>query len=187
MAGYNYGYNQYPTYNTYPQYQQGYPQYQQLPNIPQPQQMQPQQMQPQQTQQQANQQIQSGGFISVRCIEEAFNYPVAPGNSVTFKDENAPYVYTKTKGFSQLEEPVFEKYRLVKEENGQQVAEKQQDDNSRENYALRSDLLDAISDIDDLKNQIKNLQKQVKSLKTQKKELPAVREESIDTEKGDEE
>lgn len=62
------------------------------------------------------QQIQNSGFVSVRSIEEAFNWPVAPGNSITFKDENAPFVYTKTKGFSPLEQPTFERYRLVKEE-----------------------------------------------------------------------
>ena len=82
---------------SYPNY---YPQfYQQVP------QNQPQSMQ-----------IQSSGFISVRNESEARNYPVAYGNSVTFKDENAPYVYTKTMGFSQLETPRFEKYKLVKEE-----------------------------------------------------------------------
>ena len=73
--------------------------------------------QPQQAQQAT---IQNGGFISVRSIEEAFNWPVAPGNSLMFKDENSPYVYTKTRGFSQLDQPVFEKYRLVKEEETQQ-------------------------------------------------------------------
>lgn len=81
-------------------YQNYYPQfYQQVPqNQPQP------------------MQVQSSGFISVRNESEARNYPVAYGNSVTFKDENAPYVYTKTMGFSQLETPRFEKYKLVKEE-----------------------------------------------------------------------
>lgn len=58
----------------------------------------------------------SNGFVSVRNELEARNYPVAYGNSVTFKDENAPYVYTKTMGFSQLETPKFEKFKLVKEE-----------------------------------------------------------------------
>ena len=62
------------------------------------------------------QQMQSG-FVSVRSIEEAYNWPVAPGNSITFKDENSPFVYTKTKGFSPLEQPVFERYKLVKVEN----------------------------------------------------------------------
>lgn len=58
----------------------------------------------------------NNGFISVRSIEEAYNWPIAPGNSLTFKDECAPYIYTKTKGISQLEPPVFERFRLVKED-----------------------------------------------------------------------
>ena len=56
------------------------------------------------------------GFITVRSEEEARNYPVAVGNSVTFRNENEPYCYTKTMGFSQLDRPVFEKYRMIKEE-----------------------------------------------------------------------
>ena len=63
------------------------------------------------------------GFVSVRTIEEAYNWPVAPGNSITFKVENTPYVCTKTKGFSPLETPVFERYRLVKEEAPQRPQE----------------------------------------------------------------
>lgn len=66
--------------------------------------------QPQQPQQMQN------GFISARTVDEAFNWPVAPGNSLTFKIENQPFVCTKTKGFSPLEQPTFEIYRLVKEE-----------------------------------------------------------------------
>lgn len=90
----------------YPFNQYGYQPYQQIPqqynpNIPQNQQMQPQ--------------IQNGGFIPVRGEQEARNYPVAPGTSVTFKDEMAPYVYTKTMGFSSLDRPVFDKFKLVKE------------------------------------------------------------------------
>ena len=68
-------------------------------------------------------QMAQNGFVSVRNIEEAYNYPVAPGNSITFKDENSPFVYTKTKGFSPLEQPVFEKYRLVKVEEPPQGAQ----------------------------------------------------------------
>lgn len=64
-------------------------------------------------------QIQNGGFISVRNEAEARNYPVAPGNSVTFKDETSPYVYTKTMGFSQLDRPIFERYKLIKEEDSE--------------------------------------------------------------------
>ena len=91
-------------YNPY--YPQGYYQPQQQ-MAPAPQMQAPAQTTPQ---------IQNGGFVSVRNEAEARNYPVAPGNSITFKDETAPYVYTKTMGFSQLDRPVFDKYRLVKEE-----------------------------------------------------------------------
>ena len=69
------------------------------------------------------QQQQSGNFISVRSVEEAYNWPIAPGNSITFKIENTPYVCTKTKGFSALDQPVFERYRLVKEEAPQSAPE----------------------------------------------------------------
>lgn len=47
----------------------------------------------------------------------ARSYPIAPGNSITFIDENAPYCYTMTMGFSQFDRPKFEKFRLVKEED----------------------------------------------------------------------
>ena len=62
------------------------------------------------------QQTQNNGFISVRSAQEAMNYPVAPGNSITFKDEAQPYVYVKTMGFNQMEQPTFKRYRLVEED-----------------------------------------------------------------------
>lgn len=71
----------------------------------------------QQPQQQNPPQIQNGGFVIVKNINEAMNYPVAHGNSVTFKDENQPYIYTKTLGFSQLDQPIFEVFKLIKEEH----------------------------------------------------------------------
>lgn len=75
------------------------------------------QMQPimQQPQPQQTPTVNNTGFVSVRNEMEARNYPVAYGNSVTFKDETAPYIYTKTMGFSQLDRPIFDKYKLVKE------------------------------------------------------------------------
>ena len=82
-----------------------------------PQFYQPMQM-PQAQQSQSN---QSSCFVSVRSEDEARNYPVAYGNSVTFKDETSPYVYTKTMGFSQLDRPIFDKYKLVKEQTEDNV------------------------------------------------------------------
>lgn len=68
-------------------------------------------------------QIQTNGLISVRTEEEARNYPIGYGNSVTFKNETEPYIYTKTMGFSQLDRPIFEKFKLVKEETEGEVKE----------------------------------------------------------------
>ena len=96
----------YPFYQGYPNYNPMYYQ-QQLQNM--------QQMNNSQQNIQSSAQIQNGGFVMVKDINEAMNYPVAPGNSVTFKNENLPYIYTKTLGFSQLDNPIFEKFRLVKE------------------------------------------------------------------------
>lgn len=121
-----------------------YPQgYQAQPMVqPQAQAMQMSQMPQNQTMQgQPVQQIQNGGFITVRSEAEARNYPVAPGTSVTFKHETAPYCYTKTMGFSQFEAPRFEKFRLVKEEEAefQQSAEDAKDQNGIA-YAKEEDL-----------------------------------------------
>ena len=64
---------------------------------------------------QMQQQQQSNNFIHVPSEEVARNYSVAPGNSATFINDNAPYCYTKTAGFSQFDTPVFRKFRLVEE------------------------------------------------------------------------
>ena len=97
-------------------------------------------------------QIQNGGFVSVRSAQEAFNYPVALGNSVTFKDETAPFIYVKTRGFSQLEEPVFEQFQLVKVDNSQKATEPTQTTNTE--YALKSDISALKEEIDLLKKKV---------------------------------
>ena len=76
---------------------------------------------------QAQMPAQDNGFIMVRNEMEARNYPVGFGHSVTFKDESAPFVYTKTMGYSQMQPPVFEKYRLVKEETEEQTQQASSD------------------------------------------------------------
>lgn len=58
---------------------------------------------------------QTGGFVPVPSEEDARNCPIQRGTSITFRDENLPYIYIKTLGVGQLESPVFEKYRIVKE------------------------------------------------------------------------
>lgn len=118
-----------------------------------------QQVQPQQ-QAQPVQRIQQSGFVLVQSEQEARSYPVAPGNSVTFKDERGPFCYVKTMGFNQLDQPLFEKYRLVKEDapeiaSGSSVAKDSASNDKESAYALKSDL-DAIwGEIDGIKEKLR--------------------------------
>lgn len=97
-------------------------------------------------------QQQFGGFVSVRNEMEARNYPVAPGNSVMFRDETAPYIYSKSMGYSQLDTPRFDKYRLVKEEDVSVSASEPHADSLNDNtnnlptYALKSEF-DALNEL----------------------------------------
>ena len=99
----------YPQYG-YPSY---YPQVQSMYSAPQ--------------QQPVNQQIRSGGIVSVAGEDEARRYPVAPGYTVTMRDENGPYLYEKTMGYSQLDQPIFRKARIVFEDDAP-VEEKKQEE-----------------------------------------------------------
>lgn len=87
-------------------------------------------------------------IVSVRSEAEARNYPVGYGNSVTFKDETAPYIYTKTMGFSQLERPVFEKFKLVREDTTESPRVVNEDDSLGK---IRSDISALWKEINALK------------------------------------
>lgn len=140
-------------------YGQPNPYYQQMQNAAMMQQNQ-QMQQAQQNQPVQQPTIQQSGFVLVPSEQEARNYPVAPGNSVTFKDENAPYCYVKTMGFNQLDRPTFERYRLVKEDS---VVTAHNDTTSADSaegskdtaYALKSDLGAIWSEIDAIKEKLK--------------------------------
>ena len=129
-----------------------------MPNYYNPYLYQPQSWSLQNTQQPQTQpqQIQNGGFINVRSEQEARNYPIAIGTSVTFKDENAPYIYNKTMGFSQFDTPRFDKYRLVKEDS----AEMQ---NSAQENVLNVEPIN--SSIDELKRQTEAIWGEIEELK----------------------
>ena len=139
---------------------------------------QPQMWQMQNTQQTQTQpqQIQNGGFVSVRSETEARNYPIAIGTSVTFKDENAPYIYNKTMGFSQFDAPRFDKYRLVKE------------DASESEKATQENVLDIEtinSSIDELKRQTEAIWSEIEELKKKYIEKKKKKEQNNDTKKRD--
>lgn len=130
-------FNSYQPYQVYNPYQQYYAQAQ--------------------TQQQTPQ-IQNGGFVLVKDIEEARNYPVAPNVSVIFKNENAPYIYTKTLGLSQLDQPIFETYRLIKEEDNPQVVAPVMQPPTIPNYL-------SVEEADIMRNEINTLKEELAFLK----------------------
>lgn len=99
--------------------------------------------------QQTQQQVQNGGFVNVRSETEARNYPVALGNVVTFKDETAPYIYTKTMGFSPLDIPRFEIYKKVPDPSQEQQQEEQR---PQEN------------EIDSVRNEMNNMKQEISAL-----------------------
>jgi len=47
----------------------------------------------------------------VRDINEAKNWPTAPGNHLVFEDQNGMYFYTKSLGFGPNEKPIFVTYK----------------------------------------------------------------------------
>lgn len=116
--------------------------------------------------QQQNQQIQNGGFMVVPSEDMARTYPVAPGNCVTFKIEGKPIVMEKSMGFSQLEAPRIDRYRLVREEdapNEQNLPQNEPKNNSTENET-----------INELKGQIKALNDELNDIKNRLHELEDV-------------
>ena len=126
----------------------------------QPQFYQPQPMQNQQMQ------IQNGGFMVVPSEDMARTYPVAPGNCVTFKIEGKPIVMEKSMGFSQLEAPRIDKYRLVREE------EAVNEQNLPQNAPKTSDVENET--IEELKGQIKALNDELQDIKKRLHELEDV-------------
>jgi hypothetical protein len=138
----------------YPQ-QYGYQPQQQM------QQQMPQQM-AQQIPQQPIQQIQNGGFLTAPNEEYVRTYPVALGNCVTFKIEGKPYVMEKSMGFSQLDSPKIEKYRLVKEEP--EEPSNSPEDDRNDNKAINDTLEGLISEIEAIKADVKAIKEKLKSI-----------------------
>lgn len=120
-------------------------------------------------QQQQPQQIHNGGYVSVRSEDEALMYPVAPGNSVTFINELAPYQYKKTMGFSQFDKPIFEKFRVVKEEAQiSPISEEKEKTTNDIAYAKKTDIEEIRGQIQGLKEELKGLTVKISNSETKK-------------------
>lgn len=73
--------------------------------------------------QQASLVQQTPVLTRVRDENEAYNYPVAPGNTMFFIDDTTQFIYSKTMDASQLDRPRFVKFSRIPEP----VVEKQPD------------------------------------------------------------
>ena len=123
-------------------------------------------------QQPAPQQIRSGGIVSVANEDEARRYPVAPGYTVTMRDENGPYLYEKTMGFSQLDQPIFRKARIIFEDDAAAVQSVQEQPapppEPAEPYAT-------LAQLEALRDAVSAELKNIRSLIPEKETKPAIK------------
>lgn len=101
-------------------------------------------------------QIQNGGFVRVRSEQEAREYPIAPGYSVTFIDEGATHLYTKTLGIGQFDRPRFERYLLTKENEPQTAVATDGKGQAVDvsGFALKTDLEAISAQIENIKKEL---------------------------------
>lgn len=103
-------------------------------------------------------QQQQSALIHVQSEQQAREWSVSPGCSLMFIDDNAPYIYTKTAGNSQLEPYVFKVFQVS--EIGSQNAPKTVAEDksiSISDYVTRSEYEAIMVQIDDIRKQIKEL------------------------------
>ena len=107
-------------------------------------------------------QQQNTGFVPIPNEEAARNCPIQRGSSVTFRDENLPYIYIKTLGVGQLDSPVFEKYRLVKETSqNAQIQPIENKDDALPIYVTKSEFGAICEELEGLKKSVADLRKEL--------------------------
>lgn len=92
-------------------------------------------------------------FMSIRGKDIAVNYPIAPGNTIFFKDELAPFIYVKTMGFSPLDRPTLEEYRRQDSVLPQEATPNAKDDNSTIKK-IQDDIKAILDDIEGIKKKL---------------------------------
>ena len=105
------------------------------------------------------QQPQQASFIRVQSEMQAREWPIAPGNSMTFIDDNSPYCYTKSMGMSQFDAPVFKRFRLVEEEPAQNVQNATESPSQTDSIDLSAYMLK--SDFEPFKSLLERIEKEL--------------------------
>jgi hypothetical protein len=102
--------------------------------------------------------------MQIPTEEMARSYPVAPGNCVTFKIEGKPIVMEKSMGFSQLEAPKIDRYRLVREEDTPNTSNLPQEpsETSGKDINMFNDIKGQVeeirADLDDIKKRLEKVE-----------------------------
>lgn len=101
-------------------------------------------------------------FTPVHSDIEVLNSPVAPGNTIYFKHETEPYVYTKSMGMSQFETPQTKKYKLEEVEMNSGVINVPNGNNNepkepQPKYLLESDIQPILDELRQCKEELNNL------------------------------
>lgn len=92
-------------------------------------------------------------FMSIRGKEIAVNYPIAPNNTIIFRDELEPYIYVKSMGYSPLDKPVMDIYRREEPISAQDTTSNAKDDNSTIEK-IQTDIEGILDDIEGIKNKL---------------------------------
>lgn len=107
------------------------------------------------------QQTQQNGLIPVRSEQEVLNFPVAPGNSVSFSHESEPYIYVKTMGLSQFDRPSIVKYKLIKEELGSETTNPNNSSPNDTKTVNEGDLKPILDDLKLIHDEIESIKKKI--------------------------
>jgi hypothetical protein len=138
-------------------------------------QMQPMMQQGVQQNQPQPQQIQNGGIIPIKDENEARNYPVAPGTSFTFVDEQRKHLFIKTVGLNMFDKFDFRRFLIIEEKEEPQEEEQRDDRYSGDIEALKAYYEELKQEIAGLKRQIES-KPAVEPVSATKKK-PAVKKE----------
>ena len=107
----------------------------------------------------------SGDFVPIPSEEDARNYPIQRGTSVTFKDENLPYIYIKKLGMGQLDSPTFEVYEIKKRPSqSTQRAESaplREETDKLSNYVTKAEYGAICDEIDALRETVERVRKEL--------------------------
>ena len=101
---------------------------------------------------------QQSSLLHVQSEQQAREWSVSPGSSLMFIDDNAPYIYTKTAGNSQLEPCTFKK--LMVSEIGTENASK---------TASPSESIELLPD--SVRGEIEAIRAEIEDIKAKVKEL----------------